>query len=125
MSAFYIKYLLLNRDSIKRYATGESSEAFLVFSQSPDLSDDIYLDLLTLEKEVDRLLGMNVFTPYEKTMLLMLKEGAKLSDIKRAMNLKRDTFYGCFRKLCEKLSYTLGYYFTDEDFTKTCYLDII
>lgn len=78
-----------------------------------DIDSDEYNNLLLIEKEIDRLIKLNILSQRERTILEMLSNGATTYDLTLKLNSSRVTIDKEIKKVCELLAYFLGGEFTD------------
>jgi DNA-binding CsgD family transcriptional regulator len=120
--SWYIEYLILNRDSIRSATKVEECYTSNAFDLIPEaqvsfnLDDDVYSDLLTVECEIKRLIGLGVISDLELNILNLVLDGKSYVSIEKILEMHRSTISNIFKKLCDKVSQSLGDYFTDEGF---------
>jgi len=98
---WYVEVLWLNKDMIR--AKG-------------DIESDELQDLLLVEATITTLRSNKQFTDEELGVLDTMLESANFFIASTKLNLNRSTVSKIFRKVCNKISYKLGGYFTDEGY---------
>lgn len=123
--SWYIEYLILNRDNIRSLLKSEECYASNAFDLIPEaqvsfnLDDDVYSDLLTIESEVKRLINLGVICGLELDILNLILDGRSYVSIEKELGMHRSTISNIFKRLCDKVSLSLGDYFTDEGFIES------
>jgi len=135
--SWYVKQLL--RDSYKirkrigivnaRPVYGNTKESFFfvdedipvgytkVLTQNENgFDDDTYSDLLSLEIAIKRLRENGNISDLEMKMINLLYEGASFNYISKSLSITNPTMRKFFKRLCEKLAFYLGDYFTDDGY---------
>jgi hypothetical protein len=83
---------------------------------SLDLDNEPYMDLLTVETQLNFLLDNNLLTDSEAVIANLIRSGILYIDLPLTMNTKIIPFKKIFDSLCTKISFYLGGYFTDEGY---------
>jgi hypothetical protein len=81
-----------------------------------DINSDDYLNVMIIEKVIDTLNKRELLTPKENQILQLRSEGYSFSEIGVALGIGRITVSVLFGYSCDKISYILGGYFTDDGY---------
>lgn len=108
MSSFYVEFLIKNMYNIKSSVMDGGNIEFL--------DDDVYLDILEIERTVKRLRKLNVITDDEFKVAKLISKGLSFRDIGNALKMSKTKVSSVFNDLCNKVSYVLGDYFTSDGF---------
>jgi len=99
--SWYVEVLLLNKNIIK---------------EKSDMESDEFQDLLFVEKTLSNFLNANLFTDIEVKVLNAMETSANFFIAASTLDLHRVTVSKVFKKACDKISYKLGSYFTDDGY---------
>lgn len=99
--SWIVQNLLRNRTSIKGKGDFESDE---------------FLDLLMIEKTIEILHKGGLLTDYELSLIDFMSDGKPLKDAEVKFNRSRISISKHFIKLCNKIAFYLGGYFTDDGY---------
>ncbi len=99
--SWIVETLLRNRETIK---------------SDMDIESDAYNDLLFIEKKISELYEKGFLSDFDVLILKSVGGGGSLTALERVLNKNRITISKTFTQLCERLSYFLGGYFTDDGF---------
>jgi len=137
-NSWYVEFLIRNRYRIRSsiYKTStiqvaldeftetsdEESATFALDSDSRasvaavdvDLYDDIYNDLLLVEKELQRLYTESRMTESELEITRSFLLGKNIVDVELESGISRITISKIFSNLCDRISFHLGGTFTNE-----------
>jgi len=81
-----------------------------------NLNDDIYNDLLVVERKVQELVEAKMLTRKERIILKEILRGKNIADIEKETGISRITVSKIFSSFCDRIGYLLGGEFTDEGF---------
>jgi hypothetical protein len=98
--SWYVEVLLLNKDSIRAKNT---------------LASDEYMDLLLVESTVTNFCKNNLLSEIEMRVLDYMTNVALIEE-RQEINLDRGTISKIFKRICNRISYKLGDYFTDDGY---------
>jgi hypothetical protein len=118
MSGWYVERLLLERQNIRdRLSSVEDTHGYdepscLVMN----LDDDTYLDLLTVEAQLEKMIKENLVQDEELFIAQLVLSNKSYSQIEREHGISRITLAKVFKALCSRIAYYLGDHFTDEGF---------
>ena len=132
-SSWYVEFLLRNRlvilsnlvppdSNLSLYDMKDSLslEEVDVVDQDPsyivNLDDDVYNDLLIVEKTVKDLIKENRFSKKEKKILALTLNGKNIVDIERLSGISRITVSKILGNITDRIAFILGGEFTNEGF---------
>lgn len=132
-NAWYVEFLLRNRAGIRsnieskilqdivepksRYIVSiDEIECLEEPKYTINLEDDVYNDLLIVERKVKDLVKAKMLTKKEIIILRKILEGKNIADIESESGISRITVSKIFSELCDRIGYLLGGEFTDEGF---------
>lgn len=99
---WYVEFLLLNREEIRRNA---------------DIESDEYSNLLEVESKLDELISTNLISDDELNLLnLYLNNPSKT--VVNEFKIGRDTINNSFRNVCRKIGFALGGIFTQDGYVE-------
>ena len=107
--AWYISSLLKNRVEIR---------------SASDIESDEFNDLIVIEKKIKELHQDGIISDQEMLLLKYVEDGKPLVNYKNGFGKNRISLARDFEKLCEKIAFYVGGYFTDDgyvDYMKTKY----
>lgn len=81
-----------------------------------DLDLDTYEDLISVEICLKDLIKKNLFSNLEKSIIGHLLDGRRISEIESLENLSRPTVVKKIIEVANRISYHLGYHFTDQGY---------
>lgn len=110
--SWYVQHILLDGDTIRSKIVMETGDD----SWETDLDDDEYLDLLSVEMKIKQLGDMGIIDKQELEIIDRIKRGNSFRDIERELGLSRPTIYKIFKEACNKISFSLGDYFSDDGY---------
>jgi hypothetical protein len=85
-----------------------------------DVDNDDYNNLLLVEKKIAELTDKRQISPKERMIIDSIVTGTSLTKLEEALGMSRITIAKIFSRICSRISFLLGYSFTDEG-----YLDYI
>ncbi|MEM4134561.1 MAG: hypothetical protein QXV73_05130 [Candidatus Micrarchaeia archaeon] len=103
----YVQLLLTSADEIKA----------LFESQNPDI-EDLYDDLITVEKKLEELYRKGYITDFDLLVIACVRTNKSFRKLEREFNISRLTLSNRFKKICEKIAFYLGGYFLDEGYVR-------
>lgn len=114
--SWYVEYLIRNALSIR-----ERCETFFVAqlfepAYSIDFEDDLYTDLLVVERLVKQMSLNKLLTKKQRLLIYYLSKGYNLTDLERMSGVSRITLSKIFSDLCGAIAFRLGGQFTDVGF---------
>lgn len=95
--SWYVEVLLLNKDLIRA---------------KQDINSDEYMDLLLVESTISEFYKNNLLSDIEMKVLDYMTNVTPTIEIPKT-KLDRDTVSKIFKRVCNRVSYKLGDYFTD------------
>lgn len=132
-SSWYVEFLLRNRVNIRSNMVPDDVEL-----EHPDtrdaisledvdewrdepsylinFNDDVYNDLLIVEKKVKEMFLSRQITKKEMRILKRIMLGRNIVDVERDLNISRIWVSKTFSEVCDRIGYLLGGEFTDEGF---------
>ena len=78
--------------------------------------DDNYNDLLSVEMAIERLKELGLISDFELDVLSLVSSGATFNYITKTLSITNPTLRKIFKKLCDKIAFYLGDYFTDDGY---------
>lgn len=99
--AWYVETLLRNSLEIKARA---------------DLNADDYNDLIVLQKKIDGLHNENIISDEEMLLIDYIEDGKPMVNSKRDFGKNRLSVSKDINKLCDKIAFYIGGYFTDDGY---------
>lgn len=96
-----MEILLLNRELIRA---------------KEDIDSDAYIDLIQVERTLDSFSNNKTITPNELRVLNTVLNTPNFFYAEKELGMDRDTVSKIFRVVCDRVSYKLGDYFTDEGY---------
>jgi hypothetical protein len=132
-NSWYVEFLLRNRAGIRsnieskvlqdivepksRYIVSiDEIECIEEPKYTINLEDDVYNDLLIVERKVKELAQAKMLTKKELIILRKILDGKNIADIEDESGISRITVSKIFSALCDRIGYLLGGEFTDEGF---------
>jgi hypothetical protein len=106
---WYLNYLLKNRIEIR----GKN-----------DIESDEFNDLIVIEKKIEELYKDGIISDDEISLLSYIEDGKPVANSKENFGKNRISLAKDFTKLCNKIAFYVGGYFTDDgyaDYMKTKY----
>lgn len=98
--SWYVEVLLLNKDLIRA---------------KQDITSDEYADLLLVESTIANFVSNNLLSDLELKVLDYVSNATPTIDIPKT-KLDRDTVSKIYKRVCNRISYKLGDYFTDDGY---------
>lgn len=80
---------------------------------SEDINSDSYLSLLALEQKIKDLYEKGILSKDELNLIVCVSNTINLSDVADKLGIHKVTVKIKFDKVCNKLAYYLGSYYTD------------
>lgn len=105
--SWIVEHLIRNRDSIKS-----------MYGNTDGLEEDVYNNLLVLEGKINELYDSGLLSDLD----LIVIESANNESLKSQLSIvmkDRHTYSKIFSQICERISYFLGGYFTDDGFLES------
>jgi hypothetical protein len=99
--SWIVEDLIINKEQIK---------------STNDINSDDYLNVMIIEKVIGILNTRGLLTPKENQVLQLRSEGYSYNEIGEKLGMGRITVSVLFGMACQKISYVLGGYFTDEGY---------
>lgn len=99
--SWLVETLLLNREQLKL---------------NPDLDSDDYNNLLLVEKAISELVSMGNIAPFEVAILNYVISNKSFTTLESVLGVSRNTVSKYFREICDRVSFYLGFEFTDEGY---------
>lgn len=99
--SWYVEVLLLNRDLIRA---------------KEDISSDEYNDLIQVESILEELLSSKSISEKELEIFNCVLTTPNFFEADNQIDVTRKTISKTFRKVCNRISYRLGSYFTDDGY---------
>jgi len=97
--SWLVETLLLSRTRIKDGA---------------DIDSDEYQDLLAVEQQVSKLIDLELIDSFELAIVNYVLGNKPYAELERILNVSRNTIAKYFTKICSRVSFALGGYYTDE-----------
>lgn len=143
MEGWYIRRLILDRDCIRSNVYSNSISIFdsdlplwdlstnsyipeveldsLIDNDENLVNDninrsDVYFDLLEIESKINLLIDNGTIKGDELTILNLIFDGDSFLSISRILNKSKPSVISTFRKICAKIAFFLGEYFTNEGY---------
>jgi hypothetical protein len=82
----------------------------------PDVDSDEYNNLIVLESKIGQLKDNNLLSEYDVYLIKLLADGRTLKELEDELGKTRLTISRDFIKLCNRIAYSLGGYFTEDGF---------
>lgn len=105
--SWIVEHLVRNRDTIRS-----------VYGNEGGLDSDVYNNLLILESKIDELHNSGVLSDLDIIILESVND-IYLRDKLSTIIKDRHTYSRVFSQICERISYFLGGYFTDDGFLES------
>lgn len=99
--SWIIQHLLRNGESIKT---------------SPDIESEEFNNLLTVESKIDELYREGFLSDMDLFIIESMSDGKPMKELESKVDMNRVTISRTFIQICDRISYFLGGYFTDEGF---------
>lgn len=107
--SIYVKLLLLSRNEIKN-----SVENAMYAEEIPSVElQDLYDDLLMVEKAITEMYAQGLITRLEIIIINFVSSKKSFRLLEKNYNISRITISKKFNKLCNKIGFYLGDYFTN------------
>jgi hypothetical protein len=131
MSGWYVKRLLLDRDTIRAslFSSETINESLDSYTEVPYIEDDNFLeisggdfdvdtydDLLTVESCLEKLIKNGEIEGTDLEILKSLLEDRDISILVKKFNISISTIYNILERVFRKISENLGGYFTDDGY---------
>ncbi len=81
-----------------------------------NIESDEFNNLLIIEKKISELVKIGTIDLFELAILEYVSSQKPYSELEKLLGISRNTLAGYFKKICGRLSYSLGGIFTDEGF---------
>lgn len=99
--SWIVQHLLRNKEIIKSV---------------PDIDSDEYNNLLVVESKVNELYNEGFLSDIDISILNLVGDGRPIRNLESEIDKNRITISKTFVQICDRISYFLGGYFTDEGF---------
>ena len=99
--SWLVETLLLNREKIR---------------SKSDIESDEFHDLLLVESKITYLLEIGNIDAFELSIINFVISNKPYTELEKVLSISRNTIARYFRKICDKVSYALGGYYTDEGY---------
>lgn len=96
-----VQHLLRNRESIR---------------VREDIESDEFNDLIVVESKIKELFDSGFLSDMDLYVIEMVADGKPIRELEEAIGKNRITISKTFIQICDRISYFLGGYFTDEGF---------
>jgi hypothetical protein len=81
-----------------------------------DFESDEYNNLLLIEKKIEELVRIGTIDMFELAILNYVSQKKSYSMLQDLLGISRNNIANHFKKICKRISYSLGGMFTDEGF---------
>lgn len=81
-----------------------------------DIESDEFNDLIVIEGKIEELYNEGFLSDVDMVIINHVADGVPIADLEEVIGKGRLTISKSFTQICERLSYFLGGYFTDEGF---------
>jgi len=81
-----------------------------------NVDSDEYHDLILVEQKISELLDLGLIDVFELSIMNYVLSNRPYSELEKMLSISRETISKYFRGICNRVSYALGGYFTDEGF---------
>lgn len=88
----------------------------LLIKETLDIESDELNNLLTVEAEINKLYKESFLSDFDMLILELVSEGMPIKEMEDSIGLGRVTISATFIQICDRISFFLGGYFTDEGF---------
>jgi hypothetical protein len=116
MASWYVEMLIRNREYIRGGIYSGVRSDLSEPSYALNLDDDLYSDLLIVEKTIKYLYKEHRLSKKEVQILRLFLDGKNIVDVEKETGITRLTVSKIFTELCDKVGYLLGGQFNDEGF---------
>lgn len=99
--SWIVQHLLRNKELIKSV---------------PDIESDEYNNLLVVESKINELYNEGFLSDIDLSILQLVADGRPIRNLESEIDKNRITISKTFVQICDRISYFLGGYFTDEGF---------
>lgn len=82
----------------------------------PDFNSDEYNNLLIVESKIKELTNLGVIDSFELAILHFVTSKGSYTQLEELLKINRNTLANHFKRICNRISYSLGYEFTDEGY---------
>lgn len=113
--SWYVEVLLRNREQIRSNIVTKTDVPFDI-EEEVDLDDDVYNDLLVVEKTLKDLIVTCQLSAKELLVTRLILDHKTLFQIKQITSLDEETVSDAFDRVCNKIAMILGYEFTDNGY---------
>ena len=83
---------------------------------NPDFESDEYNNLLIVERKIKDLVKIGTIDRFELAILDYVSSNKPYSTLQHLLGISRNTIANYFKRICDRISYSLGGMFTDEGF---------
>jgi hypothetical protein len=87
-----------------------------ILKERHDLESDEYNDLLVIETKIAELQNLGFLSDMDICIIDMIAGGERVVTIEDSLGKSRSTISKSFIQICDRISYFLGGYFTDDGF---------
>lgn len=103
--SWYVKNIIKSRLTIRNSA-----------GKANDIENDLYSDLLAVEKAIEDLDAGGMFTKDDMDILNHVALGNSMYTAESQLGMKKSMLYYRFGQLCDRISFYLGGHFTDDGY---------
>ena len=83
---------------------------------NPDFDSVEYNDLLVVESKIQELVNIGAIDHFELAILEFVSSNISYNQLQGLLGIGRSTISNYFKRICKRVSYSLGGYFTDEGY---------